>query len=207
MHHPQAESVRGLSHAGNDSQRRGSLVVVAGPSGAGKSTLLTRLLEERADFSFAVSCTTRAPRPGEVEGREYYFIKLDEFSRRVQADEFVEWEELHANRYGTLKSEIDRLRDIGRHVLLDLDVKGALSVRRSYVEALLVFIAPPSLELLEQRLRERRSDSEEQIRIRMARCAEEMDLADRFEHVVINDDLEECYRRFRELVQRHADGA
>lgn len=171
----------------------GRLVVVAGPSGAGKSTLLKRLLAERERYAFAVSCTTRPPRPGEVEGRDYYFLADEDFQRRVEAEEFAEWEQLHARRYGTLKSEIERLRSAGRHVLFDVDVKGALALKRIYPEARLVFIAPPSLEALEARLRGRRSESEEQIRIRLERSRLELELADRFDCRVVNDELERSY--------------
>ena len=175
----------------------GGLVVVSGPSGTGKSTLLRRLLAETPAFVFAVSCTTRTPRTGEVEGREYYFIGAEEFERRVAAGEFAEWEALHAHRYGTLKAEIERLRRAGRHVLFDLDAKGALSLKRLYPEALLVFIAPPSLEALENRLRHRHSESEEQIRIRLQRSREELELAPLFDRRVVNDDLNASYQALR----------
>jgi len=172
----------------------GRLVVVAGPSGAGKSTLLRRLLAERPRYRFAVSCTTRGPRAGEEHGREYYFLADEEFERRVAADEFAEWERLHARRYGTLKSEIARLRDAGHHVLFDVDVKGALRLKELYPEARLVFIAPPSLAALERRLRARGSESEEQIGIRLERSRLELELADRFDCRVVNDELETSYR-------------
>lgn len=175
----------------------GGLVVVAGPSGAGKSTLLKRLLKEHPVFAFAVSCTTRPPRPGEVEGRDYYFLDEAEFTRRVERGDFAEWEALHAHRYGTMKEEIERLRQAGRHVLFDVDVKGALTLKHLYPEALLVFIAPPSLAALEERLRLRRSESEEQIRIRLQRSREELALASRFDRLVVNDDLETSYHALR----------
>jgi guanylate kinase len=172
----------------------GRLVVVAGPSGAGKSTLLRRLLAECPRYAFAVSCTTRPPRPGEEQGREYYFLGEEEFERRVRAGEFAEWEALHARRYGTLKSEIETLRAAGRQVLFDVDVHGALRLKALYPEALLVFIAPPSLAVLEERLRARRSESEEQIAIRLERSRLELELAGRFDCRVVNDDLESSYR-------------
>jgi len=171
----------------------GALVVVAGPSGVGKSTLLKRLLREAPRFAFAVSCTTRAPRPGEEHGRDYYFLSEDAFDRHVAQGDFAEWEALHARRYGTLKAEIARLREAGRHVLFDVDVKGALNLKAQYPEALLVFIAPPTFAALEARLRGRSSETEEQILIRLHRVKEELALAPRFDRQVVNDDLETSY--------------
>jgi guanylate kinase len=172
----------------------GALVIVAGPSGVGKSTLLNRLLDEHSNFVFAVSCTTRSPRRGELHGREYYFIQQDEFNSLVNADEFIEWENLHAQSYGTLKSEIQRLRDSGKDVVLDIDVSGALNVRRIIPEAYLVFVMPPSVEELARRLRCRNTDSEEQIAIRLSRCRQEIDQASLFDCQVVNDELEESYQ-------------
>ena len=156
---------------------------------------------------FAVSCTTRPPRTGEEHGREYYFLSHEDFDSHVKADDFVEWEQLHANRYGTLKSEIERLRALGQHVLLDLDVKGALNARERLHDVLLVFIAPPSIEVLEQRLRARATDSEEQIAIRLQRVQEEMALADRFDTCVVNDNLEEAVDRLAAILQERMNNA
>jgi guanylate kinase len=180
----------------------GGLVVVAGPSGSGKSTLLKRLLAEFPRFAFAVSCTTRAPRAGEQEGRDYYFLAGAEFERRVEAGEFAEWEAFFGNRYGTLKAEIERLRQAGRHVVFDLDVKGALNLKALYPEALLVFVEPPSLAVLERRLRGRGSESEEQVALRLSRSREELALAPRFDVRVVNDELETSYH---ELLRRLGD--
>lgn len=177
--------------------RQGALVVVAGPSGVGKSTLLKRLLREAPRFAFAVSCTMRAPRPGEQDWREYYFLSEEAFDQHVALGDFAEWEALHARRYGTLKAEIQRLRDAGRHVLFDVDVKGALNLKAQYEEALLVFIAPPSFQVLEARLRGRSSETEEQIRIRLDRVKEELALAPRFDRQVVNDELETSYHALR----------
>jgi guanylate kinase len=178
----------------------GGLVVVAGPSGCGKSTLLRRLLAEHKRFAFAVSCTTRAPRPGERDGREYYFLAPEDFERRVAAGEFAEWEAFFGNRYGTLKAEIERLRQAGRHVVFDLDVKGALNVKGLYPEALLVFVEPPSLDVLERRLRGRGSESEEQIALRLARSREELALAPRFDARLVNDDLETSHHELLRIL-------
>ncbi len=177
------------------------ILVVAGPSGSGKSTLLKKLLADYAHFRFAVSCTTRPPRAGEEHGREYYFIDQVEFDKRVADGDFAEWEALHANRYGTLISELDRIRAEGCHPVLDVDVKGALNIQRRLPDSLLVFIAPPSLEVLEARLRRRKSESEEQIRIRLARSKEELDLAPRFDVQIVNDELEDSYHALQDCLR------
>lgn len=177
------------------------ILVVAGPSGSGKSTLLKKLLADYSHFRFAVSCTTRAPRAGEEHGREYYFIDQLEFDKRVAAGDFAEWEALHANRYGTLISELARIRAEGFHPVLDVDVKGALNIQRRLPDSLLVFIAPPSLEVLEARLRRRKSESEEQIRIRLARSKEELDLAPRFDVQIVNDELEDSYHALQDCLR------
>ena len=174
-------------------QEKGALIIVTGPSGVGKSTLLNRLLAEYDRFTFAISCTTRIARTGEVDGREYYFVQSDEFESKIEADEFIEWERLHANHYGTLKSEIERLIDSGKHVIHDIDVSGALNVREQYPEAFLIFVMPPSLDDLEKRLRKRNSDSDEQIKIRLSRSQREIDKAPLFDCQIVNDELEESY--------------
>lgn len=184
---------------------QGGILVVAGPSGSGKSTLLKRLLAEQDGFRFAVSCTTRPPRKGELHGREYYFVSQEEFEQKIAAGAFAEWEALHARHYGTLLSELDRIRAEGRTAVLDVDVKGALSMRARLPEALLVFIAPPSLEVLEQRLRQRRSESEEQIQIRLARSREEMEQAHRFDCQIVNDDLNDSYQAFLDCLMEFLD--
>lgn len=178
----------------------GGLVVVAGPSGCGKSTLLKRLLAEFPRFAFAVSCTTRAPRAGELDGREYYFLSAEEFERRVAGGEFAEWEAFFGNRYGTLKAEIERLRRAGRHVVFDLDVKGALNLKRLYPEARLVFVEPPSLDVLERRLRGRGSESEEQVALRLARSREELALAPRFDARLVNEELETSHHELLRIL-------
>jgi guanylate kinase len=175
-------------------QTEGALIVVSGPSGAGKSTLLKRLMAQHSRFVFAVSCTTRNPRQGEQDGREYYFVSLEEFEARIARSEFAEWEALHGNHYGTLKDEIARLQQAGSHVLLDLDVLGALNLRLQHPEAFLLFIAPPSVQALEQRLTKRGSETQEQIRIRLDRCESEMARSAEFDAQVVNDELEESYR-------------
>jgi guanylate kinase len=176
--------------------RTGNLIVLSGPSGAGKSTLVGAVRKRLPDLEFSISCTTRKPRPGELHGREYFFLTPEEFEARSQAGGFVEEARVFANRYGTLKSEVlDRVRR-GADVILDIDVQGAGQIRKAAerdVElanaAVFVLIAPPSLEVLESRLRSRATDSEEQLALRLAAAERELEKFRLYDYVVVNDDL------------------
>lgn len=172
----------------------------SGPSGTGKSTLIQGLLKPFPELSFTVSCTTRPIRRGELEGRDYYFLDPEAFRARVEAGQFIEWEALHDNHYGTPWSELKRLWDEGRVPLLDIDVMGALNVKRLQPGARLIFIAPPSLLELERRLRARETESEQQIRIRLARAERELAMSTQFDHVVVNDDLLAAGRELTEIL-------
>ncbi|MFQ5749416.1 MAG: guanylate kinase [Planctomycetota bacterium] len=171
------------------SSERGRLVVVSGPSGSGKTSLWKRLLAHPG-VTFSVSATTRAPRPGEIEGRDYVFLSEKEFARRVQAGDFLEHAQVHGHSYGTLREPV--LEDLGRglDVVLEIDVQGAASVRGSGLPLVSVFVMPPSLEILGERLRGRHSDKEEEIRRRLALARAEMDQAPQYDQVVVNDDLD-----------------
>jgi guanylate kinase len=163
--------------------------VITGPSGVGKGTLIRGLLERVPGLELAVSATTRPPRPGEVDGRDYHFLTPEEFDRRVQAGDFVEHAVYAGNRYGTLRSELDRP---ARGIVLEIDLQGARQVRDTLPEALQVFVAPPSLEALEARLRRRGADAPEQIRDRLAVAPQELAAQEEFSRVVVNDDLEQA---------------
>ena len=167
----------------------GKLVVISAPSGAGKSTIARAIMAAHPAMGFSVSATTRAPRAGEQDGREYYFLSRTEFDRRVSAGEFVEWEEIYGDRYGTLKSEVDRKLAAGHQLLFDIDVKGGLSIRAAYPGALLIFIRPPSLAALEERLRGRRTEDPGTLARRLERVPLEMAMGAQFDHQVVNDDL------------------
>lgn len=156
----------------------------------------------RPDLGLTVSATTREPRPGEVDGVAYHFLSEAEFDRRVQAGLFLEWANVHGHRYGTLKSEADRLIAEGHSVILEIDVQGALNVRRIMPEAVLVFIAPPSMEVLEQRLRDRGTEDEASIELRLANARREMALEGDYDAVVINDDLQEAARELEATLER-----
>lgn len=166
------------------------LFVVSAPSGAGKTTLLQRLLAGTADLEFSVSCTTRPPRPGEVDGRDYFFISEEAFRRRVEAGDFLEWAVVHGHRYGTSRRVVEEAWRRGKDVVLDIDVQGALQVRRRLPEAILIFILPPSRAELERRLRNRGTDGEEVIRQRLRNAAGEVEHVFEYDYVIINRELE-----------------
>jgi guanylate kinase len=163
--------------------------VLSSPSGGGKSTIARHLLEAREDVTYSVSATTRAIRPGEEDGRHYFFLDRAEFERRVHAGEFVEWAEYGGNLYGTLSAEVDRGLASGRHVVLDIEVAGSRQVRTRYPDAVQVFVLPPSAAVLAQRLRGRQTEDAATVAKRLAIAAEELGSAREYEYVVVNDDV------------------
>lgn len=182
-----------------------TLFVVSGPSGAGKGTLVEQVRSLRPDLGLTVSATTREPRPGETDGVSYHFMSADAFQRMVDEGGFVEWAHVHGHCYGTPVSEVEKNLVSGRSLILEIDVQGALQVKEKYPDAVLVFIKPPSLDVLEQRLRGRGTETEECVALRLANAREELKLADRYDAVIVNDDLAcavkellstlECYER------------
>lgn len=179
------------------------LIVLSAPSGAGKTTIARAVMERNPSLRFSVSATTRPKRPAETDGVDYHFLGRDEFRRLVEAGEFVEWEEVYGDYYGTLRGEVERILATGDGVLFDVDVKGGLSIKRAYPGALLVFIRPPSQEVLLERLRGRRTEDDRTIGRRMERVPMEMTLGDSFDHQVVNDDLADAVRKVDDLVKRH----
>lgn len=180
----------------------GKLVIFSAPSGSGKSTIIERLGMAGYDFAFSVSATSRAPRGKEVNGREYWFLTADEFRAHIEAGDFVEYEEVYEGcYYGTLASEVNAKLEAGRDMLFDVDVKGGLNIKRYYGErALAVFIQPPSVEVLRERLTGRATDSAEMIERRLAKAEWEMGFAKEFDAVVVNDDLEVAVRETMRLI-------
>ncbi|MCI0523386.1 MAG: guanylate kinase [Bacteroidales bacterium] len=178
------------------------VLILSAPSGAGKSTLVNHLLSRGLPLEFSVSATSRKPRGGEKHGREYYFIAADEFRRRIEAGEFIEWEEVYRDHYyGTLKSEIVRITMAGMIPLFDVDVKGGLNLKKIFgSSALAIFIMPPSVEELKQRLIRRATDSEEKIAMRVEKACMEIELADRFDMVIVNDDLSRACNEIETVV-------
>jgi guanylate kinase len=180
---------------------RGHLIVVSAPSGSGKTTIVRAILAKYPSMLFSVSATTRPKRDTETDGKDYFFLTRAEFERRIQAGELVEWEEIYGNLYGTLKSEVDKVLTSGQSMLFDIDVKGGLSIKRHYPDdSLLIFIRPPSVEVLEARLRNRKTEDEETFRRRMARVTMELGMASQFHHQVVNDDLETAIRDVERLI-------
>ena len=178
------------------------ILIFSAPSGSGKSTLVNHLLQNRDDLEFSVSATTRAPRGQEQHGREYYFLEPDHFRRLIDDDAFVEYEQVyHDCYYGTLKSELDRIARNGHHAVFDVDVKGGANLKRIFGDdALALFIAPPSIDVLRDRLLTRGTDSPEKIEERVAKAATEMQDAPLFDHVIVNDRLDDAKAQTLSLV-------
>ena len=182
----------------------GKLIIVAGPSGTGKGTVENAILQKFPDIHFSVSVTTRPRRDYEIEGKHYFFVSVEAFRQHIKADDLIEWQEVYSKNgylYGTLRSYIDRALVGGQHLLLDLDIKGGINVKRAYPEqSVSIFIEPPSAEVLEQRLIKRGADNPEQIQIRMDRMPEEMQLGQQFDYQIVNRDLEQAVDEFTKIL-------
>jgi guanylate kinase len=177
----------------------GMMLVISAPSGTGKSTLIRRLTAEFSAFTFSVSCTTRAPRPGEVDGREYHFLTREEFLRRRDEKYFAEWAEVHGNLYGTPRQTTTDLLALGRDVIFDIDVQGARQIKSNMGQGCYVFVFPPSREALEKRLTGRGTDNEATIIRRLAAARHEIADSQWFDHWVINDELDSAYQELRAI--------
>ncbi|MBQ7767624.1 MAG: guanylate kinase [Oscillospiraceae bacterium] len=180
------------------------LFVISGASGVGKSTVLAKVMGERPDLRFSVSATTRKIRDGEVDGESYYFVSKDKFLDMIEKHEFLEYDAHMDNYYGTPKAQLEEKLQTGS-VILDVEPNGAFNVRKEKDDAVLIFIAPPSLEELERRLRSRGDTSEEQIAIRQARVAWEMEQSKQYDYVVVNDIVERCAAEILEIIAREAN--
>ncbi len=178
------------------------VIIFSAPSGAGKSTIVGHLLKKFPFLEFSVSATSRKPRGEEVDGKHYYFFTTDQFENKIKNGEFVEYEEVYAGSYyGTLKSEVERIWEKGNIIIFDIDVKGGVNLKRLYgSNAMAIFIQPPSVEELRNRLVGRGTDSEEAIERRVAKAAEELTYADKFDKIIINDKLEEALKEAEEIV-------
>lgn len=180
------------------------IIIITAPSGAGKTTIVRKLLSELPQLAFSISASTRRPREAEVHGRDYYFLTMDEFHRKIEEDAFAEYEMVYAGKYyGTLKSELQRIWAQGQVPLVDIDVKGALSIKEKYQEAALsIFIQPPSLEALRERLSERGTETPASLEERLAKARYELSFAHEFDAIVLNDELETACATVKDLVLR-----
>lgn len=187
---------------------KGKIIILSAPSGTGKSTIIKQLMQDDClRLGFSISATSRKPRGTEQHGREYFFLSEDEFQRRIDRGEFVEWEEVYAGvRYGTLESEVNRVTDSGHNLIMDVDVKGALNIKKRFGDkALSIFVMPPSVCELEKRLRSRGTDSEETIMKRLSKAEFEMSFSDKFDTVVVNDSLEDAVAEVDDKIRKFAE--
>jgi guanylate kinase len=173
---------------------KGKLVIISAPSGAGKTTIVKHLLNSGLHLSFSISATSRKIRGNETDGEDYFFLTVEDFKKKIENDEFVEWEEVYKDHfYGTLKSELERIWSIGNHVLFDVDVKGAISLKNKFgTRAIAIFVMPPSVEELENRLTKRGTDTAEKIKLRIEKANEELKLADQFDKIIVNHQLDKA---------------
>ena len=180
----------------------GKLFIFSAPSGSGKTTIVRRLLNKNIGLEFSVSATNRPKRKNETDGKDYYFLSTDDFKKKIAKDKFVEWEEVYKNRfYGTLKNELQRIWNKGKHVVFDVDVIGGLNIKREYpIKALSIFVMSPSIKVLEQRLRNRSTDSNEDIETRVAKAKKELEYANHFDLTILNNDLEQAVNEAKEAV-------
>jgi guanylate kinase len=183
--------------------RTGHLFIVSAPSGAGKTTLCNAVRQQFSTLAYSVSYTTRQPRPGERQGRDYHFISVDEFELGISQGRWAEWAKVHDNYYGTSAQWIDRTLNAGRDILLDIDMQGARQMTQRFAQAITVFIMPPSMEVLEKRLRARGADNPETIALRLVNAEEEIAQKGFCKHLIVNDDLEEALHRLGALIKRY----
>jgi guanylate kinase len=184
----------------------GKLIIFTAPSGAGKTTIVRHLLRKYPQLAFSVSATTRPRRPGEVDGRDYYFLTPEAFQERVREGAFAEWEEVYPGRYyGTLHSELDRLWAAGKTIVFDIEVKGATNLKEAYPDrSLAIFVKPPSPDVLFARLRARDTETEESLRVRIARAAEELEFENNFDRIIVNDVLADTLQAAEAIAEEFA---
>ncbi|MDE7131268.1 MAG: guanylate kinase [Lachnospiraceae bacterium] len=181
-------------------KRKGILIVVSGFSGAGKGTLVKKLLEEYEGYALSISATTRQPRPGEEDGREYFFLQKEQFERKIAENGLIEYACYCENYYGTPREYVEQQLADGKDVILEIEIQGALKIKKQYEDALLLFVMPPSAEELRRRLEGRGTETKEVIDKRMRRAAEEAEGIEAYDYIVINDDLDICVRQLHEII-------
>lgn len=183
---------------------KGKLIIFSAPSGAGKTTIVRYLLDKGFNLEFSVSATSRAPRPAEIHGRDYYFLSESDFKERIKKNDFLEWEEVYTGIfYGTLKSEVERIREEGKNVIFDVDVVGGLNIKKYYGnDALAVFVQPPSVDELRNRLKGRSTETGEKIAMRIAKAEHELSFAPQFDIIIVNDELEKAFAEAEKVIAR-----
>ncbi len=184
---------------------RGRLIVLSAPSGGGKTTLRDRLRKRMPDLQYSVSATSRVPRDEEVDGKDYCFLSGEVFRRWIKEEKFIEWANVHGNLYGTPRMFIKKNLKQGKDILLDIDVKGALEIKKRFPDALLVFVAPPSIAVLEKRLRRRGTDTSEEIKKRILTATDEMSAARNYNRVIVNENFEDALAELEGVVRSYKD--
>lgn len=177
------------------------LYVISGSSGVGKGTVLKGFLNQNPHFMLSISCTTRSPRQGEIDGVNYFFLTKEDFQKCIDGNKFLEWAEFAGNRYGTKKKYINQCLEEGKNIILEIDTKGALQVKKQMPSAVLIFIAPPSIKALEERLRGRHTEDEATIQKRLNEVKEELKRAESFDYKIINDDLQNAIKELEKIVE------
>ena len=183
-------------------EQKGKIIAISAPSGTGKTTIVRRVLKDIPGLVFSVSATTRKPRENEKDGVHYFFIGEDEFKAKIERNEFIEWEKFYDYYYGTFKSEVENTVNGGKSIILEVDVKGALSLKSIYPEAVLIYIVPPSFEVLVSRLKNRNTEDEADLQKRIDRAKMELSLKDKFDHFIENEDLETAVSETESLVKK-----
>jgi len=182
------------------SKQKGMVIIMSAPSGAGKTSICDAVVKKNKNIVYSISTTTRAPRKGEKNGREYYFVTEAQFKDEIRQKQFVEWAKVHNNYYGTSKKILESIISKGKDVLLDIDVQGALKIKKQYKDALMIFIMAPSLKILKQRLIKRNKDSKEVINIRLKNAEKEISYIDKYDYLVINDKLNESIKQIENII-------
>lgn len=186
---------------------KGVLLVLSGPSGAGKGTICHKLREKRNDLSYSVSATTRSPRKGEVDGKDYFFITIDRFKEMIANDEMLEYAEIYGNYYGTPKPYVMNILDQGKDVVLEIDPQGALQIKKHFPDAIFVFIVPPSLDELTKRIYNRGTDSEEVIKRRLSAATSELEYASKYDYIIVNDEVEKATNKVSNIIDAERNRA
>lgn len=181
--------------------RRGLLIVVSGFAGSGKGTLMKRLTGDYENYALSVSMTTRLPRPGEVHGREYFFVSKEEFEQQIKTNGLIEYATYVENYYGTPRAYVEKQRAEGKNVILEIEVQGAIKVKERFPDAVLIFVLPPSIEELYRRLKNRGTESEDVIRKRMSRAAEEAAVIEKYDYILVNDEVDESVKKLHCLIE------